>query len=111
VGVIGAGGAARAILAGLAQGGARQVVVQNRDVAKAQALLAEFGLSGQAQPLGEAMPVVDLLVNTSSLGMAGQPPAPAAEAYVAKGGTVFDIVTHPLDTALLQRARARSAHD
>jgi shikimate dehydrogenase len=39
------------------------------------------------------MPVVDLLVNTSSLGMAGQPPAPAAEAYVAKGGTVFDIVT------------------
>lgn len=105
--LIGAGGAARAVLAGLSQGPIRWVSLQNRDVGRGQALLAQFGINGCAVALGDAVPTAQLLINASSLGMAGFPEAPSAEQFVADGGTVFDIVTHPLDTELLQRARAR----
>lgn len=105
--VIGAGGAARAILAALSDAGVRQVSLQNRSRDKAQALLAEFGLSGKAYDLGEQVPLADLLVNTSALGMAGQPPLPHVLDDVATDGVVYDIVTSPLDTALLQEARVR----
>lgn len=105
--VIGAGGAARAILAALADRSVRWVSLQNRSVAKGEALLAEFGLTGCVVQPGEDVPTAELLVNTSSLGMAGNPPMPPVERFVMDGGTVYDIVTHPLDTELLQRARAR----
>lgn len=107
VSVVGAGGAARAILAALADRGVRWVSVQNRSLAKGEALLAEFGLTGCVVLPGEEVPTADLLVNSSSLGMAGNPPLPLVERCVRDGGTVFDIVTHPLDTELLQRARTR----
>lgn len=105
--VIGAGGAARAVLAGLAARGAQWISLQNRSVDKAQALLAEFGLNGCAGSLGAAVPTAELLVNTSSLGMAGQPELPLVEQYVADGGLVYDIVYAPLETRLLKAARAR----
>jgi len=105
--VIGAGGAARAVLAGLATRGAQWVSVQNRSVDKAQALLAEFGLKGCAVPLGEQGRMADLLVNTSSLGMVGQPELPPVEQQVADGGLVYDIVYAPLETRLLKAARER----
>ena len=105
--VIGAGGAARAVLAGLASRGVKSVSVQNRSVAKAEALLAEFGLAGIAVPLGSETPLADLLVNTSSLGMTGQPDLPPVEAGVGDGGRVCDIVYAPLETRLLRAARAR----
>lgn len=104
--VIGAGGAARAILAALGDAGVSWVSIQNRSLAKAAALLAEFGLGGEAFPLGAEVPLADLLVNTSALGMAGQPPLPPLLDHVASGGMVYDIVTSPLDTALLKDARA-----
>jgi shikimate dehydrogenase len=105
--VIGAGGAARAVLAGLASRGAQWVSLQNRSLDKAQALLAEFGLTGCAAPLGEEVRLAELLVNTSSLGMVGQPELPPVEQYVADGGLVYDIVYAPLETRLLKAARAR----
>lgn len=105
--VIGAGGAARAVLAGLASRGVRWVSVQNRSVDKAQALLAEFGLNGCAVSVGDEVPVAELLVNTSSLGMVGQPDLPSVERYVADDGLVYDIVYAPLETGLLKAARAR----
>jgi shikimate dehydrogenase len=105
--VIGAGGAARAVLAALADRGVRRVSLQNRSIAKGEALLAEFGLDGTVGEPGSAVPAAGLLVNTSALGMAGNPPLPEVERFVIDGGTVFDIVTTPLETELLQRARAR----
>ena len=107
VSVIGAGGAARAVLAGLADRGIASVTLQNRSLDKAEALIGEFGLRGPVVSPGEAIAPVELLVNTSSLGMVGHPAMPAVERYVIEGGTVYDIVTHPLDTQLLQNARAQ----
>ncbi|VWX53721.1 shikimate dehydrogenase [Novosphingobium sp. 9U] len=105
--VIGAGGAARAVLAALADVGTSWVSLQNRSLEKAQALLAEFGLPGHAFALGEQVPPADLLVNTSALGMTGQPPLPHLLDDVADGAVVYDIVTSPLDTELLREARER----
>ena len=105
--VIGAGGAARAVLAGLASRGVKFVSLQNRSIGKGEALLAQFGLKGCVVPLGSEVVTAQLLVNTSSLGMAGQPPLPLGQLHVADSGTVYDIVYAPLETALLKAARAR----
>ena len=105
--LIGAGGAARAVLAGLASRGARWVSLQNRNQAKAEALLADFGLIGCVVGLGDPVRPAELLVNTSSLGMSGQPELPAVENGVVDGGLVYDIVYAPLETRLLKAARAR----
>ncbi|HMO67096.1 MAG TPA: shikimate dehydrogenase [Novosphingobium sp.] len=105
--VIGAGGAARAVLAALADRGVARITLQNRSIAKGEALLAEFGLAGEVVEPGHDGVQADLLVNTSSLGMAGFPPMPPVERQVRAGGTVYDIVTTPLDTDLLKAARAR----
>ena len=107
VSVVGAGGAARAVLAALADRGAGWVSLQNRSIAKGEALLAEFGLRGCVSAPGEPVRPAGLLVNCSSLGMAGHAAMPPVEQFVAEGGTVYDIVTHPLDTPLLRAARAR----
>jgi len=108
--IVGAGGAARAVLSALAEHGVGRVTVRNRSVDKAAALLAEFAVTGEALALdGEGEPV-DLLVNTSALGMSGQAelPAPllAIRSLVREGGTVYDIVYAPLETRLLAAARA-----
>lgn len=105
--VIGAGGAARAILVGLCDRGVQWISLQNRSIAKGEALLAEFHISGCVVEPGAEVPTAELLVNTSSLGMVGYPPLPPVERFVMDGGTVYDIVTHPLETELIQRARAR----
>lgn len=105
--VIGAGGAARAVLAALAGRGVKWVSLQNRGIAKGEALLAEFGLKGMAGKPGDPVPAAELLVNASSLGMADNPLMPEVEHFVRDGGTVFDIVTAPLETDLLKRAGAR----
>ncbi len=107
VSVIGAGGAARAILAALADRKVGWVSLQNRSAQKGEALMAEFGLDGCVVAPGEEVPTAELLVNTSSLGMAGFPALPPVERFVMDGGIVYDIVTHPLDTELLRRARGR----
>lgn len=107
--VIGAGGAARAVLAALAEHGVARVTVCNRSVDKAAGLLAEFGLGGEAVGLdGDGEPV-DLLVNTSAMGMTGQAELPERLLDVARlvrpGGVVYDIVYAPLETRLLAAAR------
>ncbi len=105
--VVGAGGAARAILWALARVGVGPVTVMNRNPLKAAALLAAFGLKGQALPLGGAAPPSALLVNASSLGMAGQPPLDLDLAALPDDALVYDIVYAPLETSLLAAARAR----
>lgn len=106
--VLGAGGAARAVVASLLGLGAARVVVVNRTLDKAQASASLFGARVVAQAwtglaaLGEA----HLLVNTTSLGMTGQPPLAVDLGAMPKGSAVVDIVYRPLETALLAQAKA-----
>lgn len=105
--VIGAGGAARAVLFALARAGAGHVTVLNRSPLKGAALLARFGLKGDALPLSATLPPAALLVNTSALGMQGQPPLELDLSPLPDGAVVYDIVYAPLETALLRQAGAR----
>lgn len=105
--VIGAGGAARAVLYALKQVGCGRVTILNRNVLKASALLARFGLKGQALPLGARLPSAALLVNASALGMTGQPPLELDLAPLADDALVYDLVYAPLETPLLTAAAAR----
>jgi shikimate dehydrogenase len=105
--VAGAGGAARAILFALKQHGTRRVTLLNRTPARAQALLEALGLPGDALPLDARLPPADLLVNTTSLGMAGSPAFRPDLAPLGPDALVQDIVYAPLETPLLAAARAR----
>jgi shikimate dehydrogenase len=105
--VIGAGGAARAILFALSRIGVGEVTILNRNVLKAAALLSTFGLKGKALPLSAPLPPAALLVNTSSLGMAGQPPLNLDLSPLPENAVVYEIVYAPLETGLLRAARER----
>ena len=105
--VIGTGGAARAILFALSRIGVGAVTILARNPLKAAALLASFGLKGQALPLGPAAPPCALLVNASVLGMTGQPPLTLDLAALPDDALVYDVVYAPLETPLLAAARAR----
>lgn len=102
--VIGAGGAARAVLQVLRDVPALDVWILNRDVAAAEALLRHFGLSGRAAPLDARLPCTGLLVNASSLGMTGFPEL-AVDLADAGKPFVVDLVYSPVETGLLRRAR------
>lgn len=104
--LLGAGGAARAVAARLLDEGCPRLVLVNRNRARAEALAADLGGPievAEAPPLAEAA----LLVNTTSLGMAGHPPLEIDLAPLAAGAVVADIVYVPLETPLLAAARAR----
>lgn len=115
--VLGTGGAARAIVAALADAGF-VIVLAGRDPAKARAMLDELAPGGEhhATSLDHFAPptdfafddrsgLLDLVVNASPLGMTGQPPLAFDLSHAPPGSIVYDIVTSPLDTALLSRAR------
>jgi shikimate dehydrogenase len=116
--MIGTGGAARAITAALA-GRGFTLVVAGRDPSKARALLDELAPKGEhhaihlahfAEPTDFAFDdregCLDLVINASSLGMQGQPPLAFDWSHAPPGSIAYDIVTAPLDTPLLQTARA-----
>lgn len=107
VALIGAGGAARAVLFALARAGVGPVSLLNRNVLKGAALLAGFGLKGEVLPLDAALPPVALLVNASALGMRGQPELALDLDGQPDDCVVYDLVYSPLETGLLARARAR----
>ncbi len=117
--IIGTGGAARAIIVGLLEQGLT-LVVAGRNTDKAQGLLEELG-AGEGHhvaPLDHFAEATDfqfddregcfdLVVNASPLGMEGQSPLALDFSHVPPGSVVYDIVTAPLDTPLLQEARAK----
>ena len=105
--VVGAGGAARAVLFVLAHVGAGPVTVLARNPLKASALLAGFGLKGSALPLAAKLPPAALLVNASPLGMTGQPPLLLDLSPLPEEALVYDLVYAPLVTPLLADAEAR----
>jgi shikimate dehydrogenase len=105
--VIGAGGAARAVIAGLLQHGATEVRVCNRTWDTALALQHEFGNAVRPvawEQRGDALFESGLLVNTTNQGMQGQPPLDLALQYLPQGALVADIVYAPLQTPLLTAA-------
>ena len=105
--VVGAGGAARAVLVALASKGIGRVTMINRSIAKAEALLAELGQVGEVHGFDVALPPAALLVNASSLGMNGAPPLDLDLSPMPDDATVFDAVYAPLETRLLLAARVR----
>jgi shikimate dehydrogenase len=107
VALIGAGGAARAVLFALARLGVGPVTLYNRTPLKAAALLSMFGLKGEVKPLGAPLPPVSLLVNSSALGMVEQPGLDMDLSPLPDDAVVYDIVYAPLETTLLARAHAR----
>ncbi|MBX9874856.1 MAG: shikimate dehydrogenase [Beijerinckiaceae bacterium] len=108
--VVGAGGAARAICYGLKARGLARIVLVNRNPARAQDLAAAFGAPLQARGWVELPALVGeagLIVNTTSLGMNGQPPLALDLSALRPGTIVDDIVYVPLKTALLEEAQRR----
>jgi shikimate dehydrogenase len=112
VAVLGAGGAARAVIVALADAGCREVRLVNRTAEKAQALveLAEAsGMRASSLPWTDASRALSgahLLVNATSLGMTGSPALPALDvSRLAEDAAVYDLVYAPRETALLTTAR------
>jgi shikimate dehydrogenase len=108
--VLGAGGAARGIVYGLLSRGVEAVTVANRTLDKAEQVSAAMGKSVRAIGLNDVamtLPGVDLLVNTTSLGMVGQPPLDLALDGLKSSAVVADAVYVPLETELLRRSRDR----
>ncbi len=108
--VLGAGGAARAVVAALADAGAPEIRLVNRTLAKAERLAAD--LDAPARPVAwearsETVDGAALLVNATSLGMKGQAPLEFDLDGLPGDAVVYDIVYVPLETELLASARAR----
>lgn len=116
--ILGTGGAARAIIAGLVEQGFT-LVVAGRDPQKARALLDELAPNGEhhavhlshfAEPTDFAFDdregCLDLVVNASPLGMTGNPPLEFDWTHAPPGSIAYDIVTNPVETPFLQNARA-----
>ncbi len=110
--VLGAGGAARAIVYGLLEAGVEEVRLVNRTLARAEALARDFGPRVRVHTWAErerALAGCTLLVNTTTLGMTGAPPLEIALDALAPEAVVADIVYVPLETPLLAAAR-RAGH-
>jgi len=108
--VLGAGGAARAVIYGLLERGTRRIVAINRTAPRAQDLRERFGTQIQTAAWAERdAPLTDasLLVNATTLGMHGQPDLAIDIGHLPAAAIVADLVYVPLDTPLLRAARAR----
>jgi shikimate dehydrogenase len=108
--VLGAGGAARAVVAALQDLGVPEIRVANRSPDRAEELAADLGDRVRPVPWEErerALGDAALAVNTTTLGMHGQPPLPLDLGRLPPAALVTDIVYAPLETPLLAAARAR----
>jgi len=106
--LIGAGGAARAALYVLRQAGV-PVRIVNRSPDRARTLAAALGCKADIFTLEEADRALEdasLVINATSLGLAGQPPLTLSLSGVASNAAVFDMVYTPLETPLLAAARS-----
>jgi len=108
--VLGAGGAARAIVDALGAAGAPEIRLANRSLERARALARSLDGAIEAVPWERRAAALDgaaLLVNATSLGMDKNPPLEFELARLPKTAVVNDIVYAPLETALLKAAKAR----
>jgi len=110
VAVIGAGGAARGVIASLRAHGATSFALVNRTAEKAQKIMKVFDLQGEVYPWDRrdaALKDAALLVNCSTLGMVSHPPLQIDLKHLPETAAVCDIVYRPLMTDLLNKAKAR----
>ncbi len=106
--VLGAGGAARGVIAGLRLAGCQSILIANRTREKAERLANEFGLNvTDWEERSAALCDCNLLVNTTSLGMSGQAPLDIDLSALPAGAIVYDIVYTPLETPLIKASIAR----
>jgi shikimate dehydrogenase len=108
--VVGAGGAAKAVVYGLLGRGLERIFLVNRTFERAVALRQQFGAAIEPvrwDALAEALRGADLLVNTTSLGMQGQPHLDVTLSGLTSDALVSDIVYVPLKTRLLAEAETR----
>ena len=108
--VLGAGGSSRAVVFGLRERGIKRIHLVNRTLARASALADQFGagvLPLAWDALGDILPRAGLLVNTTSLGMKGQPPLEIDVGLLPSNAVVTDLVYVPLETPLLAAAGGR----
>lgn len=108
--VLGAGGAARAVVYGLIERGVPEIHVVNRTLAKAEGLRERFGATVVPvawERLQETLAGAGLLANSTSLGMQGFPDLSVDLSALPDDAVVADIVYVPLETSLLRAARAR----
>ncbi len=108
--VLGAGGSSRAVVFGLIERGITRVHVANRTIERARALADQFGPGVEPvawDAISDLLPRAGLLVNTTSLGMHGQPELELDAGLLPSHAVVADLVYVPLETPLLAAARAR----
>jgi len=108
--VLGAGGAARAVVAALSEQGVREIRVSNRTRSRAEALRAEFGPKIVIHDWVQAGAMIDgaaTVVNTTSLGMVGKAEFKVPLDALSSDAVVSDLVYVPLETPFLREARAR----
>lgn len=108
--VLGAGGSARAVIFGLIERGIKRVHLANRTASRAQLLADQFGANVHPlawDDINSVLPRAKLLVNTTSLGMKGQPPLAVNVGLLPLDAAVADLVYVPLETDLLKAAEAR----
>ncbi|MFV0408465.1 MAG: shikimate dehydrogenase [Paracoccus sp. (in: a-proteobacteria)] len=108
--VIGAGGAARAVVASLLESGVPELRISNRTKIRAEQIKAEFGAKLVVYDWAQAGNMLEgarTVVNTTSMGMSGQPPFRVPLDALAQGTLVTDLVYAPLMTDFLIQARER----
>lgn len=108
--VLGAGGSSRAVVFGLLERGIKRIHLANRTIARAESLAKQFGpnvLPVAWDAMGGVLPRAKLLVNTTALGMHGQPALDIDAARLPQDAVVADLVYVPLATPLLAAATAR----
>lgn len=110
--VLGAGGAARGIILALQSLGLKKITITNRTREKAEALADEFTLDVvDWDRRNISLDTADILVNTTSLGMTGQPPLEIDLSTLKPKSIVADIVYSPLETPLLKAASGHHTID
>lgn len=107
--ILGAGGASRAVIAGLQHAGAKQISLLNRTHEKAKQLTEEFSVVTALpwEKRSEALSEASLLANCTSLGMMGENPLDLSIDKLPVNALVTDIVYNPLETILLRKAKER----
>ncbi len=108
--VLGAGGSSRAVVFGLLERGIKRVHLANRTFQRARSLMVQFGANVHPVTLDvidDLLPRTGLLVNTTSLGMHGQPALKLDVSRLPQDAIVADLVYVPLKTPLLAAAQAR----
>lgn len=108
--LIGAGGAARAVVASLLDAGVQELRITNRTRLRAEQIRSEFGARIVVYDWAQTGSMIEgaaTVINATSLGMEGKPPLRVQLDGLSPGAVVTDLVYTPLETPLLAEARAR----